>query len=173
MIRLIPEGNLHTNMDLTEICLARSLYDELKHIFRIIRRRTPKKSITSIFQLELFFLKNHLKFPPFIVPLSMKGTYPNPYSLLRFPYFQGCFSSSYECEKTRNHGVSSSGFRKSRCKRLTKTPPSKKISFLNSAATEKLLYPTTNLLVFRRYFAGMGASRRQVMFIGLLPSCFT
>ena len=43
----------------------------------------------------------------------------------------------------------------------------------DSAATEKLLYPTTSLLVFRRYFAGMGASRRQVMFIGLLPSCFT
>ena len=52
-------------MDLTEICLARSLYDELKHIFRIIHRRTPKKSTTSIFQLELFFLKNHLKFPPY------------------------------------------------------------------------------------------------------------
>lgn len=51
-------------MDLTEICLARNLYDELKHIFRIIHRRTPKKSITPIFQLELFFLKNHLKFPP-------------------------------------------------------------------------------------------------------------
>lgn len=43
----------------------------------------------------------------------------------------------------------------------------------DGVVAEKLLYPTTSLLVFRRYFAGMGASRRQVMFIGLLPSCFT
>ena len=116
LIRLIPEGNLHTNMDLTEICLARSLYDELKHIFRIIHRRTPKKSITPIFQLELFSLKTSLNFPLYRSSIHKKN--------LSSPTSQEC-------------------------------------------------YPTTSLLVFRRYFAGMGASRRQVMFIGLLPSCFT
>lgn len=55
----------------------------------------------------------------------------------------------------------------------TKIPLQKKIPFHIGTVTENLLYPTTSLLVFRRYFAGMGASRRQVMFIGLLPSCFT
>lgn len=34
-------------------------------------------------------------------------------------------------------------------------------------------YPTTNLLVFFRYFAGMGASNFHVMFMGLEPLCET
>ena len=34
-------------------------------------------------------------------------------------------------------------------------------------------YPTTNLFVFFRYFAGMGASNLHVMFIGLEPLCET
>ena len=58
-------------------------------------------------------------------------------------------------------------------KRRTKIATQKNIPFHIGAETEKLLYPTTSLLVFRRYFAGMGASGRRVMFIGLLPSCFT
>ena len=34
-------------------------------------------------------------------------------------------------------------------------------------------YPTTNLFVFFKNFAGIGRPRRQVIFIGLEPSCFT
>ena len=34
-------------------------------------------------------------------------------------------------------------------------------------------YPTTNLLVFFKNFAGIGRSNCQVIFIGLLPVCFT
>ena len=34
-------------------------------------------------------------------------------------------------------------------------------------------YPTTNLFVFFKNFAGIGRSSCQVMFIGLLPVCFT
>ncbi len=34
-------------------------------------------------------------------------------------------------------------------------------------------YPTTNLFVFFRYFAGMGVSNLHVMFIGLEPLCET
>lgn len=34
-------------------------------------------------------------------------------------------------------------------------------------------HPTTSLFVFLRNFAGIGRSSRQVIFIGLLPSCFT
>ncbi len=33
--------------------------------------------------------------------------------------------------------------------------------------------PTTNLFVFFKNFAGIGRSSCQVIFIGLLPSCFT
>lgn len=34
-------------------------------------------------------------------------------------------------------------------------------------------YPTTSLFVFFKYFAGIGASSFQVMFIGRSPSCLT
>ena len=34
-------------------------------------------------------------------------------------------------------------------------------------------YPTTNLFVFFKNFAGIGRSSCQVIFIGLLPVCFT
>ena len=34
-------------------------------------------------------------------------------------------------------------------------------------------YPTTNLFVFFKNFAGIGLSSRHVIFIGLLPVCFT
>ena len=34
-------------------------------------------------------------------------------------------------------------------------------------------HPTTNLFVFFKYFAGIGASSRQVIFMGFSPSCFT
>ena len=34
-------------------------------------------------------------------------------------------------------------------------------------------YPTTNLFVFFKNFAGIGRSSCHVMFIGLLPVCFT
>lgn len=34
-------------------------------------------------------------------------------------------------------------------------------------------YPTTNLFVFFRYFAGIGASNLHVMFMGLEPLCET
>ena len=36
-----------------------------------------------------------------------------------------------------------------------------------------VFYPTTNLFVFFKNFAGIGRSSCQVMFIGLLPVCFT
>lgn len=36
-----------------------------------------------------------------------------------------------------------------------------------------LLYPTASLFVFFRNFAGIGRSSFHVIFIGLLPSCFT
>lgn len=34
-------------------------------------------------------------------------------------------------------------------------------------------YPTTNLFVFFKNLAGIGRSNFQVMFIGLLPECWT
>ena len=34
-------------------------------------------------------------------------------------------------------------------------------------------YPTTNLFVFFKNFAGIGRSSCQVIFMGLLPLCFT
>ncbi len=41
------------------------------------------------------------------------------------------------------------------------------------AEPNTFLYPTTSLLVFFKYFAGIGRSSSQVTFIGRLPSWLT